>query len=243
MTDKELINELKKIHQRTIKDRFERYDTFFNFFIGKEHIKDYCFASLFRILRERHLSQLYATRMLLYFNRNETIFDYNTIFNELNIVFGGMFTITRYYSGSRTQRIIDIKSDEKAHNILRWMGLYLMASIIRTMDMKFYSQWREAINDKRITRIENLRQLLAVGHNKISWIKSLCVNNIMSNSPQDSDYYDTFLSNMQSIFGVDGIYSTVTNRDCSTAQSSFRGWYQQRITNYLFELLDRKQHE
>lgn len=234
---------------RLVRKKADDKDRYFVFMINdKTILNDSCYARQFRRIRElcRHAG-LKNMLGLLYFSRENNLFDYNAIFDEINYIFDGVFTTNRYYSTKKYARIIDFEFKEDTDYILRWAAVYIASSIIRLMDIHFIiKKWDKLVRQKSVKRISNLTELLYYAHYyKVSG-SNYCVNNTMftlglnafDGTKTDREnfikYIEEFLSNMKAYFGEGGYHERV-----SLNEYSFVRKYQQYITDKVYYLNEK----
>lgn len=126
---------------------------------------DYCFARLFRQIRE--ISHTFESfHYVLYFDRSSKIFDHNSLHQELNKLFGQYFRVVRYFSGKKNVRILSFESKKKfTHWKLWWMAVYLASCMLRLTDGNFENDWKKYFDGNgRKKRIDNWEDLIYLFH-------------------------------------------------------------------------------
>lgn len=106
--------------------------------------EQYCFATLFRVLRE-HIGddQRYLDEVFYLLDMDGNWFNHKALIADLQDLFGGYFKITMHLSGYRRYRWIKIVAKDYPHWSFIWGGLYLMLTILREMDsMWMNTVWR-----------------------------------------------------------------------------------------------------
>lgn len=155
---KAIINKIKKEYKSKIADVIDLdFDHFYYQFNEKGLRSDYCYALLFRAIRDNHEREehIKSFQYLIYFNRVNTPFNYDKIFRQINDLFKGYWKIVRCLSGRKYARIIDFQSLNKfPHWKLSYMSIYLALPILRPMHGEFLASFIR--NDVKIDNLETL---------------------------------------------------------------------------------------
>lgn len=153
-----IVDRIKKNYKQSIGNISDAdYDHFYYQFNDKGLWHEYCYALLFREIRDNHEREehIKSFQYLIYFNRKTSPFNYDKIFRQINDLFKGYWKIVRCLSGKKYVRIIDFQSLNKfPHWKLSYMSLYLALPIIRPMHGEFLTRFIR--NNVKIDSLESL---------------------------------------------------------------------------------------
>lgn len=161
---KELVEELKQRYGDRIAQKTDKGTT--NLIIHNSlALSDYCFARLFRKIRENSHT-LKSFHYVLYFDRSSKIFDHNSLHKELNKLFGEYFRVVRYFSGKKNVRILSFEPKKNfTHWKLWWMAVYLASCMLRLTDSTFQTDWTKYFDKNgRKKRVNNWEDLIYSFH-------------------------------------------------------------------------------
>ncbi len=161
---KDSIETLKRTYKDRIADKSTGNNTSMIIF-NEDLLSDYCFARLFRRVRESSHS-LKSFQFLLHFDRSSKIFDYNSLHKEMNKIFGEYFRIVRYFSGKKNVRILSFEPKKKfTHWKLWWISIYIASCMLRLTDLTFEKEWKRYFEqNKRKKSVGSWRELIYIFH-------------------------------------------------------------------------------
>jgi hypothetical protein len=164
---KEVVEILKRNHKDSIIKKSNKAETGVIIY-NDTAFSDYCFARMFRKIREHHHT-FKTFYYLLYFNRNSDLFDYNALHKELNKLFGQYFKIIRYFSGKKNVRILSFEVKKKVpHWKLWWYMIYIASCMLRLTDQTFENDWKKYFKKSgRKKPINNWKDLIYLFHRYI----------------------------------------------------------------------------
>ena len=121
---------------------------------GDSHIKyDPCFARLMDKIKEMESPNRRGNmQYILYYDEERNLFDYNSLFKQLKVMFGNYFKILRCKSGYKLTRIIDINEIRTFKDYrIRYCAFYLLFILLRALDSEYSPIWRTLnINDEKL---------------------------------------------------------------------------------------------
>jgi len=146
---KVLIKQIKKEHQAEIKSLADNNvggkDLYIPYFSRRVVLLKRCFADLFNILRQDGQyaeNKLNNVQFSLKFQTSKNWFDYPSLFEELNLLFGSYTKIVRYLSGYKMVRIIDFEPKGRKINWhWRFTSLYICFTLLRLININNWPRW------------------------------------------------------------------------------------------------------
>lgn len=133
-----------------------------NFGHGKFLKHDACFARVHSRLSETPVGT--SMQYILRYELSWNIFDYNSLFKELNKMFGGYFKISRHRCSKENVRIINIEEIGKfPDKRLRHIAYALLLVLFRSIDSEYIgSYWKPDADStrKKIYPIKNWEDVL-----------------------------------------------------------------------------------
>lgn len=145
MTRKSNIQHYKEEHKEFIR-RFSEaepdHSLYAAYYFGNHVKNSRCYGDLFYFVGRLSQDDYTYTLYPLKFSRRKNWFDYNSLFEELNRIYGYYFNILRYFSGFRNLRLVNPYPVKKPPTKgLHWSALYTMFLLLRKINIQYYADW------------------------------------------------------------------------------------------------------
>lgn len=168
MTTKNKIDHVKKFHKDQIREFSQNTDGIdmysYYFLGGDKYRRARCYGDLFGYIFHESVESYSGAVYPLKFNRRLKYFNYDSLFKDLNKIYGHYFRISRYYSGYRYTRLIHINPIKKLPcKALHWAGLYTIYLLLRKINVHYYDYWADFFEDNpKQTAIKTWKDVVSI---------------------------------------------------------------------------------
>lgn len=143
-----------KEHKKSLIEKSSKSSYGIIFGHGDYIMYDACFARLWNRIKEQKDGGNVKSNMqyIIRYNIVNEIFDYTSLINELNKIFGKYFKITVHLSGRKAVKIINIKEVKELPNLsIKYAGYFMILVLLRTIDAEYFTNWERSYSGDKIS--------------------------------------------------------------------------------------------